>query len=202
MTFSSGLLYARCLVPQRSARMSEPSNQDQVSRYTGVAVTLHWTIAALLVVAFTLGWVMTDLEVSPLKLRMFNWHKWVGVTILLCVIARLLWRLTHKPPAMLPMPALQRMAAKSIHAAIYIVLLLLPVSGWVYSNAAGYQVVYLGLVPLPNLVTKNKEVADVLMERHEFLGWCLLVLALLHIAAALKHHFVDRDTTLKRMWFR
>ncbi len=100
------------------------------------------------------------------------------------------------------MRAWQRVAAKSIHAALYIVLLLLPLSGWVYSNAAGYPVVYLGWIPLPTLVAKNKEVADVLMERHEFLGWCLLLLAGLHIAAALKHHFVDRDTTLKRMWFK
>lgn len=172
------------------------------SRYTGTAVSLHWLIAALIICAFTLGWIMTDLEVSPLKLRMFNWHKWVGVTILLLAIVRLLWRLTHKPPAMLPMPAWQRIAAKTLHAVLYVLLLLQPLSGWVYSNAAGYQVVYLGLVPLPNLVAKDKATADVLMERHEFLGWCLLVVVSLHILAALKHHFVDGDATLKRMWFR
>lgn len=182
--------------------MSESSSQGQGSRYTGVAISLHWTIAALLIVSFTLGWIMTDLEISPFRLRMFNWHKWVGITILLLVIIRLLWRLTHRPPVMLPMPVWQRVAAKSIHAVLYILLLLQPLSGWVYSNAAGYPVVYLGLVPLPNLVTKNKEVADVLMERHEFLGWCLLIAACLHIAAALKHHFIDGDATLKRMWLR
>ncbi|MES1146938.1 MAG: cytochrome b [Solimonas sp.] len=182
--------------------MSTSSADNQVARYSGTAIGLHWIIAALVVCAFTLGWIMTDLEVSPLKLRMFNWHKWVGVTILLLVIIRLLWRLTHRPPVMLPMPAWQRIAAKTLHAVLYVLLLLQPLSGWVYSNAAGYPIVYLGLIPLPTLVAKNKQVADVLMERHEFLGWCLLLIASLHILAALKHHFVDGDATLKRMWFK
>lgn len=171
-------------------------------RYTGTAVALHWIIAALIICAFTLGWTMTNLEVSPLKLRMVNWHKWVGITILSLAIIRLLWRLTHKPPEMLPMPTWQRVSAKIIHAALYVLLLLQPLSGWVYSNAAGYPVVYLGIVPLPNLVAKNKQTADVLMERHEVLGWCLLVIVSLHVLAALKHHFIDGDATLKRMWFK
>ena len=182
--------------------MTSATQSNNTGRYTGTAVALHWLIAALIICAFTLGWIMTDLEVSPLKLRMFNWHKWVGITILLLVIIRLLWRLFHRPPVMLPMPAWQRIAAKTLHVILYVLLLLQPLSGWVYSNAAGYKVVYLGLVPLPNLVDKNKQVADVLMERHEFLGWCLLVIASLHILAALKHHFVDGDATLKRMWFK
>jgi len=182
--------------------MSSASTDSQIPRYSGTAVGLHWIIAALVICSFTLGWIMTDLEVSPLKLRMFNWHKWVGVTILLLVIFRLVWRLTHRPPVMLPMPAWQRIAAKTLHAVLYVLLLLQPLSGWVYSNAAGYPIVYLGLIPLPTLVAKNKQVADVLMERHEFLGWCLLLIASLHILAALKHHFVDGDATLKRMWFK
>jgi cytochrome b561 len=182
--------------------MSTVSTGNQADRYTGTAVSLHWAIAALIICAFTLGWIMTDLEVSPLRLRMFNWHKWVGITVLLLAIARLLWRFTHRPPVMPPMPAWQRIAANAVHAALYVLLFLQPLSGWVYSNAAGYQVVYLGVLPLPNLVAKNKQIADVLMERHEFLGWCLLVLVSLHALAALKHHFVDGDTTLKRMWFK
>jgi len=182
--------------------MTSAVNSENPVRYTRTAITLHWLIAALIICAFSLGWIMTDLAVSPLRLRMFNWHKWVGVTILLLVIIRLVWRLTHRPPPMLPMPAWQRISAKTLHAALYVLLLLQTFSGWIYSNAAGYQVVYLGLIPLPNLVEKNKEVADVLMERHEFLGWCLFVAALLHIMAALKHQFMDGDSTLKRMWYK
>jgi cytochrome b561 len=201
MTSSSGLIYARRSLFKRFAFMPESSNTVETSGYSGVAISLHWTIAALVIVAFTLGWIMTDLEISPLRLRMFNWHKWVGVTILSLVIIRLIWRLTHRPPAMLPMPVWQKTLANTTHVVLYILLLLQPLSGWVYSNAAGFPVVYLGLIPLPTLVAKNKEVADVLMERHEMLGWCLLIVACLHIAAGLKHHFVDRDSTLKRMWF-
>lgn len=185
-----------------SATQPEHNVNGSVNRYSVTAVALHWLIAALIICAFTLGWIMTDLEVSPLKLRMFNWHKWVGVTILALAIVRLLWRIGHRPPAMLPMPAWQRISATTLHAALYVLLFLQPLSGWVYSNAAGYRVVYLGILPLPNLVAKDKEVADVLMERHEFLGWCLLVLISLHVLAAVKHHFIDRDTTLKRMWFK
>jgi len=182
--------------------MSTSPTNAQVERYSTTAISLHWIVAALIICAFTLGWIMTDLEVSPLKLKMFNWHKWVGITILLLVIVRLLWRLTHRPPLMLPMPVWQRIAAKTLHGILYVLLLLQPLSGWVYSNAAGYPVVYLGLIPLPTLVAKNKQVADVLMERHELLGWFLLVVATLHILAGLKHHFVDGDATLKRMWFK
>ncbi|MES1190986.1 MAG: cytochrome b [Steroidobacter sp.] len=172
------------------------------TRYTGTAVSLHWLIAALIICAFTLGWIMTDLEVSPLKLRMFNWHKWVGVTILLLAIIRLLWRLAHKPPAMLPMPAWQRIAAKTLHAVLYVLLLLQPLLGWFYSNAVDYRVVYLGILPLPNLVDKDKHLADIFKSLHQAGAWCLLVVVSLHILAALKHHFVDGDATLKRMWFR
>jgi len=182
--------------------MSTVPTTSQPDRYSGTAISLHWVIAALIICAFALGWSMTDLAVSPLKLRMFNWHKWIGITVLLLAIARLVWRLTHRPPAALPVPVWQRIAAQVVHGALYVLLFLQPLSGWVYSNAAGYQVVYLGVLPLPNLVAKNKEVAEILMERHEFLGWCLFVLVSLHALAALKHHFVDGDATLKRMWFK
>ena len=172
------------------------------AHYTRTAVALHWTIAGLIVCGFTLGWIMTDLEVSPLRVRMFNWHKWVGVTILGLAIIRGIWRLTHRAPPLLPMPVWQRIAAHTLHFILYALLFLQPLSGWMYSNASGYPVVYLGLIPLPNLVAKNKATADILMEWHEVLGWCLLVVIALHVAAALKHHFIDRDATLSRMWVK
>lgn len=167
--------------------------------YTRTAVALHWTIAGLIICAFALGWVMTDMRISPLKLKMFNWHKWVGITVLTLAAVRLIWRLTHRAPPMVPMAAWQRLAANALHGALYVLMFLQPISGWVYSNAAGFPVVYLGLVPLPNLVAKDKALADVMMERHETIGWLLFIALLLHALAALKHHFIDRDTTLRRM---
>lgn len=167
--------------------------------YTGTAIAIHWLMALLIVGAFALGWIMTDLAISPLKLRMFNWHKWVGVTVLALVIFRSVWRATHPPPALLPMPAWQRKVAHGLHHLLYAVMFLQPVSGWIYSNAAGYPVVYLGLLRLPNLIGKDKALADTLVEVHEALGWVLLVAICLHVAAGLKHHLVDRDDTLRRM---
>jgi cytochrome b561 len=167
--------------------------------YTKTAIVLHWLIAILIITAFTLGWIMTDMGVTPLKLRMFNWHKWVGITVLALVVVRSVWRITHTPPPFLPMPAWQRFAAHSLHYGLYALMLLQPLSGWIYSNAAGYPIVYLGLIRLPTLVAKDKALADTMMERHELIGWLLLACIVLHVLAGLKHHFIDRDGTLRRM---
>jgi len=169
-------------------------------RYTRTAMGLHWTIAALIVCAFALGWIMTELAISPLRLRMFNWHKWVGMSVLALAVVRVSWRLLHPPPQLLPMPAWQSRAAHGLHLLLYVLLFALPFSGWAYSNAAGYPIVYLGLMRLPDLVTKDKALAQILVTLHHALGWMLLVALCMHAAAALKHHFIDRDGTLRRMW--
>jgi cytochrome b561 len=169
------------------------------ARYSGTAIALHWLMAGFIICAFALGWVMTELAISPLKLRLFNWHKWVGVTVLGLAALRSLWRLTHAAPAPLPMPVWQRITAHSLHAFLYLAMFGLPLSGWAYSNAAGYPIVYLGVLPLPDLLEKNRELAQSLREVHELFGWLLLVAVTVHIAAALKHHFFDRDATLRRM---
>jgi cytochrome b561 len=178
---------------------TQTQNIPVPEHYTRTAVALHWLVAGFIVCGFVLGWVMTDLAVSPLKLRMYNWHKWVGITVLGLAALRGIWRLTHRAPALLPMPAWQKLSAQVLHVALYVLMFLQPISGWIYSNAAGYPVVYLGLIPLPNLVGKDKALAKVMEERHELLGWVLLSIFVLHALAALKHHFVDRDDTLRRM---
>lgn len=142
---------------------------------------------------------MTDLAISPLKVRMYNWHKWVGMTILALAALRTAWRLTHPAPRLLPMAAWQRRTAHAFHGLLYLLMFALPVSGWAYSNATGYPIVYLGLLRLPNLLSRNKELATKLVTVHEALGWTLFAILVLHILAALKHHFVDRDDTLRRM---
>lgn len=169
------------------------------SNYTRTSVLLHWLIAVLIVSTFPLGWVMTRMAISPLKLRMYSWHKWVGMTVLALALLRALWRLTHAPPPFLPMAAWQRLSAHALHGLLYLLLFLQPISGWLYSSAAGYQVVYLGLLPLPNLVAKSKPLAATLLQVHWALGWLLFAALVLHVLAALKHHFFDRDETLRRM---
>ena len=161
---------------------------------------MHWLTALLLVAGATLGLSMVELPLSRQKLQWYAWHKWIGITIFLLTCARLAWRMGHPAPGQPEsIPGWQRSAAWIAHAALYALLLLIPLSGWLDSSAAGVQVVYLGLFPLPDLVAKDKALADVLRATHVALNFTLLCLVCVHSAAALWHHFVDRDGVLKRM---
>ena len=174
--------------------------QASLPRYTGVAITLHWLIAAAILSTFLLAQYMTDLKLSPVKLKLYSYHKWIGVTIFLLVLIRLAWRVSHRPPAPPPsMPAWQHSAANIAHFFLYALMLVIPVSGWLMSSASGFQVVYLGLLPIPDLLAKNKDLADQLKQLHEALNWLMVLVVALHVAAALKHHITDRDDVLKRM---
>ena len=167
--------------------------------YTRTAVALHWTVAGLVIVLLAIGWIMTDLPASPMKLQVVNWHKWGGITVLALFFVRTLWRLTHRAPPPVPMPVWQRRAANAVHALLYVLLLVQPLSGWLFSSAAGRQVVYLNLIPLPNLIGRNPAAAALFKELHETCGAVLAAVVAVHVLAALKHHLVDRDDTLRRM---
>jgi cytochrome b561 len=179
--------------------MPDGTPQSPGEHYTRTAIQLHWLIAGLILCGFALGWFMTPLAISPLRLRLVNWHKWIGVSVLLLVALRILWRSTHRPPAFLPMPRWQRRLAAGLHGSLYVILFALPVSGWFYSNAAGYPVVYFGLVRLPTLIAKDKALSQTLHHLHHLMGWLLLIAVGLHVLAVAKHHFIDRDGTLSRM---
>ncbi|HZQ60378.1 MAG TPA: cytochrome b [Casimicrobiaceae bacterium] len=171
-------------------------------RYGNAAVALHWVTAALIVGNLALGLSMVPLPLSPQKLRWYGWHKWVGITVFLLTWARLAWRWGHPAPAPVAMPAWQRRAAGVSHTFLYLLMLLVPISGWLYSSSTGVQVVYLGLVPLPDAVPKDKELAAILKNLHVTLNATMFALIALHVAAAFKHHFVDRNELLARMWPR
>jgi cytochrome b561 len=168
--------------------------------YTRVAITLHWLIAAAILCTFLLAQYMTELQVSPAKLKLYSYHKWIGVTIFLLVVMRLAWRLWHRPPPPpASMPPWQHSAANIAHFFLYALTLAIPISGWLMSSASGFQVVYLGQVPIPDLLAKDKVMAEQLKELHEALNWLMVCVVALHTAAALKHHIVDRDDVLRRM---
>lgn len=173
--------------------------EDVSERYGGVAMTLHWLTAVLIVANLSLGLSMVPLPISPRKLQWYMVHKWIGITVFLVTSARLGWRWGHGSPPPVPMPEWQRRAAAVTHAIMYALLLLIPISGWLYSSATGVQVVYLGVVPLPDLVPMDKALAGVLRVVHVALNLTLFTLVCVHTAAALKHHFVDRDAVLTRM---
>ena len=170
-------------------------------RFTKTAILLHWLVAVLIVSAFALGTVMVDIPgLTPTKLKYFSWHKWIGVTVLALVALRLLWRLIHAAPAYpAAMPAWQKGAAHALHGLLYALMFAIPVSGYCYSLAAGVPVVYLGVLPLPVLIAPDPELKAVLKQVHYALNMALLATFALHVAAALKHQFIDKDDVLKRM---
>ena len=172
-----------------------------MQRYSSTAIALHWLMAVMIIANFTLGLVMVDIAgLTPAKLRYFSWHKWAGVTILLLATVRLLWRLSHPAPA-LPdtMPAWEKLAARASHTLLYVLLFAVPLSGYFYSLAAGVPVVYFGVVELPVLIDKDAALKPVLQTVHYGLNMLLAATVALHVLAALKHQFIDRDSVLKRM---
>ena len=170
-------------------------------RYNKIAIALHWMVALLIISGFILGLVMVDIKgLTPTKLRYFSWHKWIGITVLGLACLRALWRLRHPaPPFPASMPAWQRSSASALHGLLYGLILGVPVSGYFYSLAAGVPVVYLGLIPLPVLIEPNPEWKPILKQVHYWLNMTLLASFVIHVAAALKHQFIDRDGVLERI---
>jgi cytochrome b561 len=169
------------------------------ARYDRVAKTLHWVIALLAFTLLTIGKVFeVDAEEAP---RLFGWHTALGLTVLVLMLVRLGWRLTHAMPrAPATTPRWQAVAARMTHLVFYALLIALPVSGWLVASAEGEALSYFGWFAVPHLPVPGGEASeDLLEEVHEILGNVLLALAALHVLAGLKHHFVDRDDVLRRM---
>lgn len=170
-----------------------------VPRYSTAAIAMHWLAALMILCALVMGVYMTSLDMSPTRLKLYNWHKWLGISILVLSAVRLLWRIMKSPPDDIPMGAWQRKAAHLTHGALYVLFFAVPLSGWMYSTAAGFPVVVFGLIPLPDLVAPDKVLAPLIKQWHEGLALALGALVVLHVAAALKHQLVDRDGLLSRM---
>jgi len=168
--------------------------------YTSTAKVLHWLMAVMFFGLLALGFYMHDLPLSPEKLQFYSWHKWAGVTVFLLVWFRLFWRLTHRPPA-LPetMPKIMQQAAHGGHLLLYGLMLVIPLSGWLMSSAKGFQTVWFGVLPIPDLLEKNKELGDLLQTLHMSLNLLFVAVIAGHIGAALKHRVIDKDDILTRM---
>lgn len=168
--------------------------------YTPVAKGLHWLMAVLILGTLVLGLYMTGLPLSPQKLQLYSWHKWAGVTIFLLVWFRLAWRVTHRPPS--PPETLSprmRRVAHAGHALLYGLMIAIPLSGWLMSSAKGFQTVWFGVLPIPDLIGRDGELGDLLQTVHKVLTVALMLTLAGHIAAALWHHFVLKDDTLRRI---
>ncbi|MDP9064449.1 MAG: cytochrome b [Pseudomonadota bacterium] len=169
-------------------------------RYTRLAQLFHWTIAALVVVQFALAWSAEDLPQGMHKLALFARHKSIGMSILVLAVLRLLWRLNNRPPALpAAMSAMERALAGATHAAFYLLLFAMPLTGWMMSSAKNYSVSWFGLFTWPNLIGHDEAAFIFLKATHDYLSNALFALAVLHVLAALKHHFWNKDDVFLRM---
>jgi cytochrome b561 len=170
-------------------------------RYTGTAIALHWLIAVLVVAEFAWGWWMQSIPKQPPGFRAdaFNLHKSVGLAILLLMVARLAWRLAHRPPALPPMPAWNARLAHANHALMYAALFALTVGGYLGSAWSGYPVLFFGQ-PLPAWAGHHPLLKEAASGVHLAASWVIGVAFALHVGGTAKHALVDRNGTLARMW--
>ena len=169
-------------------------------RYGAVAQLLHWTVVALVITQFVLGFTVDDMPISLQRLMILARHKSIGMTILALVILRLLWRLFSPAPALpAKMPSLQKLGAHASHLLLYGLLIVMPILGWITSSASHLTVTWFGWFAFPNLVGPDPGLAKLAKATHEVMAWILLITASLHAVAALWHHFVQKDSVLLRM---
>ena len=181
--------------------MSHSPDDSTIVRddYGQIAKLLHWIVAGAIVLQFTLANLADDAESRFREFVLLANHKSVGVTILALACLRFGWRLTHRPPAPVAMPRWQRVASGISHWSLYALLLLMPITGWLMSSASNVSVSWFNLVQLPDFVAADERLAAVFEDIHETLATVLFALATLHVSAALKHRFVNRDRVMQRM---
>ena len=177
------------------------------TRYGMVAILLHWVIGLGILTLIGMGLAMTHLALAPmLKFQLYQLHKSIGVTVLLAVLLRILWRLTHRPPPLPAMPPLEKAAAEGTHRLLYALMLVIPLAGWALVSVSPFNLptVLYGVVPWPHLpmfpdLADKAPVEAVMKFIHGKLAWALTALILLHAGAALRHHFILRDGVLHRI---
>lgn len=170
-------------------------------RWGTTSQLLHWTIAVLILSIGAVGLVMGELPRSPKWFWVYTLHKSLGLTVLALVLVRIAWRLyAGAPPPVEGTPRWQARLASLTHGAIYVLILAMPLSGWLYDSASGLRPFrWFGLAEVPKLSPPHEALADAMHETHELLFWVLIALVIGHAGAALYHHFVRRDATLARM---
>lgn len=175
--------------------------QNTITRYGAVAKTFHWLLAVLIIGLLAVGLYMEGLPNSPDKFQLYGLHKSIGVIVLFLVAARLAWRIRSLiPPLPEAIQSWQRAAANASHQLLYICMVLMPVSGWGMSSAAGYPVSVFGLFALPPLVEKNEMLGGIFRQTHQFVAYGLIALLIVHASAAFYHHFIQKDDVFRRMW--
>lgn len=174
--------------------------RNTTERWGWVSICIHWLTVVMVLSLIVVGLVMQEMANSPTKIEVYALHKSFGLTVLTLTVLRLLWRLVAGTPAAAAgVPRWQVLAAQASHAALYVILLAMPLSGWLYNSASGFPLKWFGLFGLPKLSGYDPDVKAFALAMHEWLFIALAVIVTVHAAAALKHHYFDRDATLSRM---
>lgn len=169
--------------------------------YDRVARLFHWTIALMVVIQIPAGVAMTSEPLEGVGTPLYVLHKGMGVLLLLLIVGRIVWRLTHRPPPFPDsMPPLEQRIAHRTHIAIYVLLVTMVVSGYLRTVADEYPIELLDALGVPPLVGHHPRLAATMLVVHQFAVLALLGLVAVHVSAVLRHHLIDRDATLSRMW--
>ena len=168
-------------------------------QYGTTAKVFHWVIVALLVVQYLFGWLMPDIHRGDKPGVGMTFHLSIGLTILVLIVLRLAWRLTHPVAPESSLPPWQRLSSEAVHWLLYIVVLATTLTGWLFASFRGWGVTFFYLVPMPMLATENAAAGKIIDGLHQAAEWTLLVLIGLHIATALAHLFIYRDRIMQRM---
>jgi len=174
--------------------------RNSKDRWGDVSIGLHWLMVLLIFSLFLLGWMATSWHLSPLKFKLFVWHKSFGMLVLGLLMLRILWRFVNIRPAWpTAMSFLERTLASTVHVILYSLMIAMPLSGWLISSAADIPFKMFWLIPIPNLVPADKSVQTLAETLHLTFFWVFAAALLAHIVAALKHHFMDKDQVLLGM---
>lgn len=180
--------------------MDKSTLPPEKQSYDPVAKSFHWVIALLIIGLLALGLYMGSVEFSPFKLKLYGWHKSFGFVVLVLIALRLSWRLSHRYPQSLPSHMKwEKILAKLTHFALYFCAFAMPLSGWAMSSASGHGAQIFGLFNLPAIMPESKDLDHLFEEIHEITAWGLMGLIALHFVGAVKHHIIDKDSTIKRM---
>jgi len=168
--------------------------------YGSVAKMFHWFMAFIIIGLLAVGLIMTDMPVSPDKFKIYGLHKSFGITVLTLAVLRISWKIMNDQPVLPDMlKAWEKFLAHVGHGLLYVLMFSMPLSGWAMSSAAGLPVSVFGLFTLPNLVMPDRALKVTFMEVHETLAWVLIVMIVLHVLAALLHHYHYKNNVLRRM---
>ncbi|NRO99437.1 cytochrome b [Paraburkholderia sp. NMBU_R16] len=177
--------------------------ENTEDRFGAVAILFHWSMAVLIIGLLALGFYMVrlpDAGFDTKKIMLILYHKEIGLSVLVLLAVRLAWRLTQILPQLVDhLPDWQKIAARFVHLSFYALMFALPVTGWLMSSAAAIPVSFFGLFTLPDLLSRDDDSFRRLIDIHKWLGYAFIVFICVHMGAALMHHFVLKDDTLRRM---